>query len=265
VSLSLLAIAPHGAHALPALVPEGGHSRPVADALAEVRRRAEALSVETWVVITPHGIRIEGGITLSATEWAGGFLPSRAQPLGGRFPVDLELVAAVFDEAKGLPLLPVSFGASETPLDWGVLIPLAAVAAEGARVVVACPSEAAGFPNLLAFGACLGAAAERHGRSVAVVASADLCHTHSAEGPYGHHPEAAALDAEIVSRLSEPDWTPLYRLPAWRLAAGKPDGLAAIACLDGARQVAPFRAVLVVYDRPSYYGMAVALFHREPR
>lgn len=260
--LTALVIAPHGAHAVPRLMAPDAADPVLHGAYLRAREESEADRVDTWVVVTPHGVRAEGAVTLSATAWAAGEVTGNDDVVAARHEVDLDLARAIHAEAEGLPLLPTTFGADVLPLDWGAIIPLHCLARADARVVVLCPSRALGFAPLVAMGAAIARAAEASPARVGLVASSDLCHTHRADGPYGYHPEAARLDAEILAAVEADDLGRLYALPAERVQSGKPDGLWQIAFADGARRVVPFRFAWAAYACPTYYGMMVALYRR---
>jgi aromatic ring-opening dioxygenase LigB subunit len=259
---SALIIAPHGAHAVPRLMDPEPADPVLHGAYLRAREESEADRVDTWVVVTPHGVRAEGAITLSATREAAGEVAGNRHSLSARYDVDLELARAIFAEAQGLPLLPTTFGADVLPLDWGVIIPLHFLARPDARLVVLCPSRSPGFAPLVDLGRAVARAAEASPARVGLVASSDLCHTHRPDGPYGYHPEALRLDREIVAAVEADDLDRLYAFPPERVEQGKPDGLWQIAVADGARRVVPFRFAWAAYACPTYYGMMVALYRR---
>lgn len=67
-------IAPHGYQCLPELTPRPEEAAATREALTEMGRQFEALSPDTVVVLTPHGIRIDGMMCISASVRAAGSL-----------------------------------------------------------------------------------------------------------------------------------------------------------------------------------------------
>ncbi len=231
MSLVFACIAPHGDVDLdPGLRP----------AMEELGRRFETAAPEVAVVVTPHNVHVEGHF---AVVTAGTI---------GEWETDRATAEALL--ATDLPMLGVSYGGNdpptaEMPIDWGTEIPLTFMRAP--KVVVVSSARDRPLEEHLRLGEVIAALPGR----VALIASADHGHTHSADGIYGYHPAAAEYDAllqEIVAsdRL---DFLPL----ADAAGPGKADSLWQLLVLQGAvgEEV---RADVLAYAAPTYYGMLVA-------
>jgi aromatic ring-opening dioxygenase LigB subunit len=231
VSIVFACIAPHGDVDLdPALRP----------AMEELGRRAAAAKPDVAVVVTPHSVHVDGHYAVVTSGTVGDHETDRATAEA--------LLAAP------LPILGVSYGGNDSPtaefpIDWGAEIPLNFIKAP--KVVVVSPARDRPLEEHLQLGEAVAGLPGR----IALVASADHGHAHTADGIYGYHPAAAEYDAllqEIVAsdRL---DFFPLAPLAE----DGKADSLWQLVVLQGAVGEEA-RADVLAYAAPTYYGMLVA-------
>ena len=180
--LVFAAIAPHGGPVFDE--PTGSTRR----AMEELGRRFAAAEPEAVIVLTPHGIHVDGHFTVvrasglagDAAQWTDA--DTRYDGPGEPQLADACLRALQDD---GLPALGITFGAtaagdSTMPLDWGALIPLWFMRAPA---VVISPCRALSNMEHVRAGAALARATGQ--RRIALIASADHGHGHTADGPYG--------------------------------------------------------------------------------
>jgi aromatic ring-opening dioxygenase LigB subunit len=164
------------------------------------------------------------------------------------------------------------------PLDWGTLVPLwflghghnqigygdvlaaAPPAGLAPPVVIVTPARGLPRPALVAFGRAVAHAAAADGRRVAVIASCDWAHTHSAAGPYGFSPAAAQVDRVVLAALEAGNPGSLIDLPAEQAQAAAIDGLWQTLVLAGVLAETPLRGEVLSYEAPTYFGMIVASF-----
>lgn len=245
-------------------------------AMREIGRRLAAAQPDTIVVITPHGIRVDGALAVSYTERAAGVLDDPIIENGERRPVrvelevDRDLARALLDgaTAASVPTAAVHYGATTGshdcyPLDWGAVVPLWFLGAQFTpqpRVVLVVPSRLLPLDALTSFGRALAGAASSSERRVALVASADLAHAHAADGPYGYDPAAAVFDAWIEAAVKDGDLDRLRQPDMELVRRAAPDGLWQILVLAGALEHTPMRGELLSYERPTYYGMLTAAY-----
>jgi aromatic ring-opening dioxygenase LigB subunit len=264
------AIAPHGDIAIEeACAPdELDLGRATREGMEELRRRFEAARPDATILFTPHNAHVErhfGVVVAAALKGGlGDFLPGGAAELRLECPVDRDLardVLGALDDA-GIPAVGVSFGGnvaeeSIMPLDWGTFVPLWHL---GGRtdpqvpVVLVSPARDRPPEEHVRAGAAIASAAR--GR-VAVVASADHGHAHSADGPYGFDPAAAAFDSRIVELVESGRLDRLVELDPGLVADAKADSWWQLLLLAGA--VGGHGTVeLLSYEAPTYYGMLCA-------
>ena len=278
-------VAPHGFPLIPVLSDDAAGALATRRAMEELGRRCAAARPDVLVVATPHGTRVDGAMCLAAVGRAAGTLRWEDRQVELNVPVDVELTDLIADVARGegVPVAMVSFGGnrrtqSTIPLDWGTLIPLwflghgrnmaghgdviapAPSVDVGPPVVIVSPSRLLPRTTLVTFGRAIAEAAARDGRRVAFVASCDWAHTHDAGGPYGFHPAAGEVDAQVVQALKDNDPLRLVDLPEDLVYDVAVDGLWQTVMLAGAMQHTPMRGEVLSYEAPTYYGMLVAAF-----
>jgi aromatic ring-opening dioxygenase LigB subunit len=251
------AIAPHGD---PAFVEDSSTNT----ALEELGRRLERTAPDVTVVYTPHNVHVEGAFAVVVAARIAGSLESGEAALAS--PVDRELSAGVLASlrAAGLPAVGVSFGSNdpalaEMPMDWGTLIPLwflGGRAAPDRQVVVVSPARDLPLVEHVRAGEAVREACE--GRRAAVVASADHGHAHDPEGPFGFDLAAEEYDELVVRLVAENRLTELATLEPI-VEAAKADSLWQLVLLHGTLGEG-WRAELLVYERPTYFGMLCAAF-----
>ena len=231
------AIAPHGElDAAPA----------TRAAMEELRRRVTQAEPDGLVVVTPHNVHVERHFAVVVAARVGEREVDRE--------LALDVLAAM--RSRGLEALAVSFGGNEPaeaemPMDWGVEVPLAFL--PEAPLVVVSPARDRRLEEHVSAGAAIAAAAD--GRRLAVVASADHGHAHSADGPYGFDEAAAEYDELVVRAVREGRLGDLLALGDLA-AQARADSLWQLLVLHGA--IGDRRLELLAYEIERYYGMLVA-------
>jgi aromatic ring-opening dioxygenase LigB subunit len=253
------AIAPHGN---PVYEQPAG---PTAAGMHELARRLRSSGAEAAILATPHGTLLDGhfGVVRSSqlSEHPNQFVPAEQLYRG---PGDAELADAcvrALHEA-GLPALGLTFGTtyaggSVMPIDWGAGIPLTFLRIPA---VVVTPCRALSNDEHVRAGAALAAATGD--RRVAFVASADHGHGHAVDGPYGFSAHSGPYDDDVQDVVRR---NALGELAAWdpqRARDALADSLWQMLMLHGALGHG-FRAELLSYEAPTYFGMLTASFTRE--
>ena len=263
-------IAPHGGLAIPeACAPEETNLAPATQAgMLQLGLRCDAAAPDTLIVLTPHGIHVEGHFAVViAGRMAGALEETPAVALD--VPVARDLAASIladFHEAH-IPTLGVSFGGnvpedSVMPMDWGTLIPLWYLG--GRRdpprsIVVVAPARDRPLAEHVAAGAAIAAVARRSSLRLGLVASADQAHTYRADGPYGLSPRAAELDGRIVEAVREGSLRSLLELEPALVEETKPDSWWQLLMLAGATDDA-WRPEVISFEVPTYFGMLCAAY-----
>jgi len=253
------AIAPHGNPVYEQ--PDG----PTANGMHELARRLEASRAEVAILATPHGTLLDGhfGVVRSSrlTEHPNQFVDASHLYEGDGDP-ELADACVTALQAAGLPALGLTFGTvasggSTMPIDWGAGIPLTFLRIPG---VIVTPCRALSNQDHVLAGEALALATGD--RAVAFVASADHGHGHTTDGPYGFSAHSAPYDDDIQDVVRR---NALRELADWdpqRAADALADSLWQMLMLHGALGDG-FRAELISYEAPTYFGMLTAAFERE--
>jgi aromatic ring-opening dioxygenase LigB subunit len=125
--------------------------------------------------------------------------------------------------------------------------------------VVVSPARDRSLQEHVRAGQSLARAAERSGKRVALIASADHGHAHDAEGPYGFDPAAAEYDARIVELVRENRLVGLLELDPAFVEAAKADSWWQLAMLHGALGDG-WRGEFLSYEASTYFGMLCAAY-----
>ena len=253
------AIAPHGGLVFDQ--PEA----PTRRGMEELARRFAAAEPAAAIVLTPHGVHVDGHFAVvrssrlegDAAKWTDA--DTHYEGPGEPELADACLAALQVD---GLPALGVTFGAtvadtSTMPLDWGALIPLWFMRAP-AVVVTPCRDR----PNEEHVRAGTALARATGGRRAALIASADHGHGHTADGPYGFAAESAPYDALIKDLVAGNRLGELVEIDAAWATAAKADSFWQLLMLHGAIGDS-FDVELLSYEAPTYFGMLTASFTRQ--
>ena len=277
MSLVFAAIAPHGTLAVPdapaASIP--GAERTQA-AMEELGRRFDAARPQATIVLTPHNVHVDGHFAVVVAANVAGSLEEWDAPAAQlTCPVDLDLALLSIETLHdaGVPVVGVGFGANDrlaatAPLDWGTLIPLWVMGGRSdppVPVVVVSPCRDRPNVEHVRAGAALARVADSSQLRVAIIASADHGHAHDADGPYGYDPAAREYDERIVELVRAGR---LAELESWDgdfVERAKADSLWQLLMLDGAlRGDDGWKAELLSYEAPTYFGMLCAAYERRP-
>lgn len=271
MSLVFAAIAPHGTVDVPdapeAAVPGADKTHAALELLG---CRFEEARPEATIVLTPHNVHVDGhfAVVLAGTL-TGSLAELDAPTVELSCPVDLELAAdavvALLDE--GVPVVGASFGANDpatatAPMDWGVLIPLWYMGGRSdppVPAVVVSPARDRPPDEHVRAGRALAQAAERSGKRVALIASADHGHAHDPDGPYGFDPAAADYDARIVELVQQNRLGGLIELPPAFVDAAKADSWWQLLMLHGALGDR-WNGDFLSYEASTYFGMLCAAY-----
>jgi aromatic ring-opening dioxygenase LigB subunit len=266
------AIAPHG----PIAVAEACTDDELEQAAAtragfeELSSRFESASPETVIVATPHSIHVQGSMAVVlAAELEGAVAGSDGRTIMLECRTDRELADLALSclQEAGIPAVGASFGGNRLeeavmPMDWGTLIPLWYLGArdeQACEAVVVSPARDLSPQTHVDAGRALAEAAERSGKRVAFVASADHGHAHAEEGPYGYDPAAKEFDQSVTGLVSANRLDDLLGLDPALVERAAADSWWQLLMLHGALGDR-FSAELLSYEAPSYYGMLCAAF-----
>jgi aromatic ring-opening dioxygenase LigB subunit len=200
-------VAPHP----PLLVPEVGGDRleTVADtrrALGGFANRLMDREPGAVVLISPHSpVDPQYFLARSTPDLSGDFREFRASRVSLSFKTDLDLLDAIkrTAEGEGVQVREIK---SFCPLDHGALVPLYYLAEAGwSGPIVVLGFTLQSNHKHLSFGRAIRKAAEKTNRRIALIASGDLSHRLTIDGPYEFEPTAHLFDEQIVNSIGGQD------------------------------------------------------------
>ena len=254
----------------PIIVPEvgGGRETEVAatiKAMDEVADHLAEYKPETVFIISPHGRSYHDAMgVLTASSAKGNLRNFGAWSVELQFQNDLQVVAALQEEAKalGVPLRPIDDRRYD--LDHGVLVPMYFLldAVEGVPVVPLTFSWLS-LETHFAFGQAIRRAAEKLGKRVALIASGDLSHRLTQNAPAGYDPMGKVFDQQLVEAVKDHDVQRTLNLDEDMVDRAGECGLRSIVILLGALDGLKATPRVLSYEGPFGVGYMVAYYEIE--
>ena len=261
----------------PLIVPGVGHGREreiqaTVDAYREATRRVVAAEPQTIVISSPHTAMYLDYLHVAPGSGARGTFSQFGDATDGsrvtydeRFVAELERLAS----EEGLPA--GTRGEREHDFDWGVLVPLHFIQEareqlrDAGRETPPYRVVRMGISGLsplehYRMGRLVQRAAENLGRRVAYVASGDLSHKLSADGPYGFSPDGPVFDELVCRALGSGDFLSLLTVDPGLCERAAECGLRSFQIMAGALDRTPVTPELLSHEGPFGVGYGVASF-----
>ena len=267
-------IAPHGSIAIPEAKPKDRPSLASATTagMQELGRRFTAADPDVSIVLTPHNIHVEGAMAVIDAGAISGDLVQWGSPISLRIAVDRDLSLAVRDAIRddGIPVVAVSYGANDPasavfPMDWAVLIPahfMGGRTEPQVPVAVVAPARDLSDNVHVRAGQAIARAAAASRKRIALIASCDHGHGHDAKGPYGFTPKSKEFDQAVVEVIRSSDGLRFSSLGSAFAREAKADSYWQMVMLEGALAEGRWKAELLSYEAPTYFGMLCAAYAR---
>lgn len=213
MTLVYACVAPHGAEIIPLLAARSDREgfRKTREAMRRIAREAARSRPDTFIIASPHNLRLFGRIAVVTAENSSGKLENGGKnvTLHAKCAVDLATKLLDASARSRLPVVGANFGtsegtASDMPMDWGTLVPLWFISREMERkftILIVTPSREIPLRRNFEFGRLIARVTEKEKSRIVFVASADQAHAHSRSGPYGFSRAAAKYDRLIVEAI----------------------------------------------------------------
>ncbi len=215
---------------------------------------------DTIVIASPHApIRPEGFLVFEGKAAQGDFAMFGHPRPSFRVAYDTALARKIREEADNKA---ITKEYKMVPLDHGTLVPLSFFREhlDTLRIVLVAPSHLS-LSRHAGFGKALRRAAEKEKRRIVFIASGDLSHRLTHDGPYGYAKEGAQFDdliCDIIEKSRPEGFLQIDRRLSVR--AGE-CGLRPFAMLAGVLEGSAVESRLHSYEGPFGVGYAVASFH----
>jgi len=268
--LTCCGIAPHGFSTIEEISgPEFELFKPTRDAMKKLGNIIMSSNPDTIIVLTPHGLRLQGYNAIYTSEHCRGSLSANGVTISLEYKSDKSLAMDILKKAQkeDIPSVGCNFGAlsgtvSNIEMDWGTFIPLwfCEESHYKPEIVVIGPTRDIPINKLVKLGELIAQVCKNSDKKVALIASADQGHCHDPNGPYGFHNASKEYDEKISFLIRENNLKELLNIDMDLVERAKPDSLWQMLILYGALKVVPMVGKLLSYEVPTYFGMTVASY-----
>lgn len=269
--LTYAALSPHP----PLIVPYIGAERlkdvePTVTAMKQVADRIAQTRPETVIFFTPHGNVFADAITaLVEPNLYGDFSNFGCRQQGQAYPNDLELLNEIgrLCSDADIPMVAIDEGLAakyrfQATLDHGILVPLHYLREGGCQNIAVVALSVAYLPlsDLYQVGLLIRKAAETLKRRIAIVASGDMSHHLTNDGPYSFHPDGPRFDKLMKDLLSVGDVAGILGIPEQLRENAGECGYRSVIMMLGALDGLSFKPQVLSYEGPFGVGYLVAGF-----
>jgi len=261
MSLVFSAIVPHPPLLIPAIGKE--NIKKLAKTKAALEQLEEDLYIsqpETLMIISPHGPMLSDSFCLNVSQRYEanlkdfGDLTTRLA-----FEPNLNLMLKIREAAQDKNL-PVALQ-TDPDLDYGAAVPLYYLTKHLPKIkIVPVSFSLLDGKTHLDFGYLLKEQIMTANDRVAVIASADLAHTLSSDGPGGFRPQAKVFDETVIANLESHNTTGLLNIDAAVAKTAAECGYRSILILLGILQRVNYDLKILSYEGPLGIGYLVANF-----
>ena len=248
----------------PLLLPEIGNGEEkkiqlTSNAYERAIKEAADFQPDTVIIASPHTVMYADYFHIAPDEEASGSFAQFGAPevaVTAQYDTVLAKEIAAEAAAEGIEAGPV--GGRNAALDHAVMIPLYFLYTHTRdfRVV---RLGISGLSPLVhyKFGRCIARAAQTLGRRAVFIASGDLSHKLTPEGPYGFAPEGPRFDKACMKYLEEGDFLKLLRMDADVYKAAAECGLRTFWIMAGALDGQALKIKKLSYQGPFGVGYGV--------
>lgn len=259
----------------PIIVPEigRGEEKPAVKTIKACQEAAKDIAYrkpDTIIVITPHGPAFRDAVSISVNEeLIGSFKNFRRSDVRLSFKNDTDLVQKILSHSKKTGVAIAELNAQLTSrfnidveLDHGALVPLYYIAKEftGFKLVHICMGFLS-FEELFVFGTAINDAIKETGRNVVIVASGDLSHKLSDDGPYGYNKYGKEFDELFIKLLKQGEFENIISIDEKLAEEAAQCGLRPFTILFGALKDYKVKSQVLSYEGPFGVGYGVAIIN----
>lgn len=251
----------------PLIIPEVGRGQEKAiqvtiDAYHQAARCLAAWKPDTVVVLSPHSVMYADYFHISPGMGAeGDFGRFRAPHAKVRVAYDRELVGLICQEADRADVPAGTMGEEDRQLDHGTMIPLWFLNQYDRNYqVVRIGLSGLPFSTHYRLGQCIQRAAERSEKRIAVIASGDLSHRLTKDGPYGYQEEGPAYDRRIMDVMGSGEFGGLFDFSEEFCEKAAECGHRSFVIMAGALDSLAVKAERLSHEGPFGVGYGICIY-----
>lgn len=226
---------------------------------------------DTIILVTPHGTMFKDAIALSYEDEISGSLKNfRASEVSMKLPINKGLTSKIYEIAyeEGISVVMVTDSLLErynesVNLDHGAMIPLYFInkhykTYKFVHITYAPLSDI----ELYKFGIAVNRAVEEMNEKVVFIASGDLSHKLTEEGPYGYDPSGEKFDKEFLGNLEKGDVEGVFNMDKEMICSAGECGRRSTAIMLGALEGKDFNGELLSYQ--GTFGVGYGIMRLSP-
>lgn len=255
----------------PIVIPEvgKGEEKKISDtgsSMDTIGKEIAEKAPDTIILVTPHGTMFRDAIALSyENEISGSMKNFRAPEVSMKLPVNKELTDKIYELAyeDGIPVVMVTDSLLEkynesVNLDHGAIVPLYFVnryykSYKFVHITYAPISDT----ELYRFGIAVRKAVEEMNEKAVFIASGDLSHKLTEEGPYGYDPSGEKFDEEFLGNLEKGDTEGVFSMDEDMICSAGECGRRSAAIMLGALEGKKFKGELLSHQGTFGVGYGV--------
>lgn len=227
------------------------------EALERVAEEIARLRPSTVLVVTPHGPLFSDAIAINQMEEVeGDFAQFGRGDVSMKLSIDIELTERIMGKSfeKGIPLVSIS-----EKLDHGTMVPLYYLNKRyPSYKLVHITYGMLSRPELYRFGEAIAEAVSSGDSDVVMIASGDLSHRLSEDGPYSYSPAGEEFDRTLLSALELGDSESVMEMDEALVRDAGECGLRSFCTLLGTLKNMSYTGDVFSYEGPFGVGYAVA-------
>jgi len=261
----------------PLIIPSVGKGREreiqnTIDACNQVGEEISKLEPETVVIITPHGTMFSDALAISNEEHIkGDFSQFREFDtyIEGRIDKEFNEVLINICNRQNIPVAGIDSNILKKfnrkyELDHGAMIPMYFINKYYKKYKIVHVTYAAlSDIELYKFGMAIRKSAKNLNKKIVLIASGDLSHRLSKDGPYDYSSEGSKFDELLLDNLQKGDVLSIFNMDKYMVECAGECGLKSVFIMLGAMEGEKVRGKLLSYEGPFGVGYGVMAFHNE--
>ena len=251
----------------PLILPEVGHGeekriQSTIDAFDAAAKFIADLQLDTVIISSPHSVLYSDYFHISPGPSAKGSMAQFGAPqLKFSCAYDEELVKAVEAAAKENNIPAGTLGNRQPELDHGTMVPMYFLAKYCKTCkIVRLALSGFSLKEHYRVGMLIAETAEKLGRKIAWIASGDLSHKLTKEGPYGFNPAGPQYDKKIMEVMGSGNFADLFSFKDDFLEEAAECGHRSFVLMAGAFDGLAVESRKLSYEGPFGVGYGVTLF-----
>lgn len=242
------------------------------DACNQIGEEISNLEPETVVIITPHGTMFSDVLAISNEEHIkGNFSQFRDFDTDIEGGIDKEFNEELINtcNAENIPVAGIDSNILKKfnrkyELDHGAMIPMYFINKYYKKYKIVHVTYAAlSDIELYKFGMAIRKSAKNLNKKIVLIASGDLSHRLSEDGPCEYSPEGSKFDKLLLDNLQKGDVLSIFNMDKYMVECAGECGLRSVFIMLGAMEGEEVRGKLLSYEGPFGVGYGVMAFDNE--